>query len=370
MSIGRLWGAARPQPAGLHLDSAACSRQSFGVIDAGVIHARKEAEIGGYVAAEAAEPALDAARAGVAELTGMSADDVVFTTGSSKALDLLLSSWDDDKTVACLPGEYGPNLIVMRANDFELRQLPADEQGRLDVAAAGTALRAARPGMVHLTALGSHRGVAQPLAELVALCRELEIPVVVDAAQALGHLDCAVTPDVIYSSSRKWLAGPRGVGVLVIGSKLAHRIRPRIPLPEWGSPLPVLRRLDLGEMNVAARVGFSVAVREHLIAGPAMIRGRLAEVGQLTRTVLADLRGWRVVENVDEPSAITTLEPTRGADPIAVRARLITEHNIVTTAVGIDRAPFELTTPVLRVSPHVDVTGEELESFARALTSG
>ena len=132
----------------------------------------------------------------------------------------------------------------------------------------------------------------------------------------------------------------------------------------------MLRRLDLGEMNVAARVGFSVAVREHLIAGPAMIRGRLAEVGQLTRTVLADLRGWRVVENVDEPSAITTLEPTRGADPIAVRARLITEHNIVTTAVGIDRAPFELTTPVLRVSPHVDVTGEELESFARALTSG
>lgn len=368
MSIGRLWGAARPKPAGLHLDSAACSRQSFGVIDAGVIHSRREAELGGYVAAEASEPALAAGRAAVGELTGMAADDVVFTTGSSKALDLLLSSWDDHKTVACLPGEYGPNIIVMRANGFEISNLPADDQGRLDVAATEVLLRATPPAMVHLTALGSHRGVAQPLADLTALCRLLGIPVVVDAAQALGHLDCTVAPDVIYSSSRKWLAGPRGVGVLVISSTVAHRIRPRIPLPEWGAPLPVLRRLDLGEMNVAARVGFSVAVGEHLIAGPEVIRRRLAEVGQLTRTVLADLRGWRVVENVDEPTAITTLEPTRGAEPVAVRAKLLAEHGIVTTAIGIDRAPFELTTPVLRVSPHVDVTGEELESFARALT--
>ena len=104
-------------------------------------------------------------------------------------------------------------------------------------------------------------------------------------------------------------------------------------------------------------------------AGPELIRERLAEVGRLTRTVLADVRGWRVVEAVDEQTAITTLEPTHGANPITVRAKLIAEHQFVTTVAGVDRAPFELTQPVLRVSPHVDVTGEELESFARALTA-
>ena len=368
-NIGSLWRSARPQPAGLHFDSAGCSRQSFAVIDAAAQHARREAELGGYVAAEAAEPVLCAGRAAVGALTGMAADDVLFTTGSSNALDLLLSSWDADKTVACLPGEYGPNLIVMRANGFQVSHLPADGQGRLDVTAAAAVLRAERPALAHLTVLGSHRGVAQPLTEFVALCRELDIPVAVDAAQALGQLDCAAAPDVIYSSSRKWLAGPRGVGVLAINSTVAHRIRPRIPLPEWGLPLSVLRRLDLGEMNVAARVAFSVAIGEHLVARPELIRHRLAEVGRLTRTALADLRGWRVVESPDEPTAITTLEPTRGADPVTVRARLIAEHRIVTTVAGVDRAPFELTTPVLRVSPHVDLTGEELESFARALTS-
>ena len=39
---------------------------------------------------------------------------------------------------------------------------------------------------------------------------------VLDAAQSLGHIDCVVGADTIYSSSRKWMAGPRGVGVLAI----------------------------------------------------------------------------------------------------------------------------------------------------------
>ena len=100
MTLAQRWRAARPTVAGLHLDSAACSRQSFAVIDAAAQHARHEAEVGGYVAAEAATPVLDAGRTAVAALTGMNRSDVVFTTGSNHALDLLLGSWPGDRTVA------------------------------------------------------------------------------------------------------------------------------------------------------------------------------------------------------------------------------------------------------------------------------
>ena len=62
-SLADQWRAARPPVAGLHLDNAACSRQSFAVLDATARHARFEAEVGGYVAAEAAAPVLDAGRA-------------------------------------------------------------------------------------------------------------------------------------------------------------------------------------------------------------------------------------------------------------------------------------------------------------------
>lgn len=369
MSLGEQWRSARPKVAGLHLDSAACSRQSFAVIDATARHARHEAEVGGYVAAEAAAPVLEAGRAAVAALTGLPADHVVFTTGANHALDLLLSSWPGERSVACLPGEYGPNLAIMAANGFDVRPLPADDLGRLDVEAAARQLGAGPPAVVHLTALASHRGLVQPLAALADVCRDLGIPLVVDAAQALGHLDCAVRPTAIYSSSRKWLAGPRGVGVLAIDPDLAQRLCPRLPPPEWNLPLSVIERLQHGEANVAARVGFSIAVGEHLAAGAEQMRTRLAEGGRWTREALSDIPGWRVVEPLDEPTAITTLVPTDGADPQKVRAWLIAERGVVTTYAEIQRAPFELTVPVLRASPHVDTTREDLAQFAEALTA-
>lgn len=364
------WRAARPPVAGLHLDSAACSRQSFAAIEAATQHARHESELGGYVAAEDAKPVLDAGRAAVGTLFGMPAAEVVFTTGSLHALDLLLGSWPPGgRALACLPGEYGPNLAVLAAHGFARRPLPVDADGRLMVDEAAIGLAADPPDLVHFTAVASHRGIVQPLADMAQLCAELGLPLVVDAAQALGQIDCAVGADAMYTSSRKWLAGPRGVGALVVRPELMARLQPRLSAPAWASTLSVAQQLEFGEANVSARVGFSVALGEHLAHGPAAVHSRLAEVGAMTRTALADVRGWRAVEPVEEPSAITTLVPVDGAEPAAVRAWLIAEHRIVTTAAGIERAPLELTAPVVRISPHVDATADDLTIFAQALTA-
>ncbi|OBA82984.1 ergothioneine biosynthesis PLP-dependent enzyme EgtE [Mycobacterium sp. 1164966.3] len=362
------WRAARPPAAGLHLDSAACSRQSVAAIDAAARHARYEAEVGGYVAAEAAEPVLDAGRAAFAALIGLPVADVVFTTGSLNALDLLLGSWPGGrKKIACLPGEYGPNLALMDVHGFERQLLPTLDDGRLALDDAALALDEDRPDLVHLTAVGSHSGVVQPLPMVAELCRESGLPLVVDAAQALGQVDCAVGADVAYASSRKWIAGPRGVGVLAVRPDLMERLRPRLTAPKWAAQFSVSQQLEFGEANIAARVGFSVALGEYLAYGPESVRGRLAELGAISRGALTDVPDWTVVEEVEEPSAITTLAPADGVDPAAVRAWLLEERRILTTLVTVARAPLELTGPVLRISPHVDSTAEDLETFAEAL---
>ncbi|MDC9004942.1 ergothioneine biosynthesis PLP-dependent enzyme EgtE [Mycobacterium marinum] len=370
-TLAERWRAARPPAAGLHLDSAACSRQSLEVLQAVAAHGLHEAEVGGYVAAEAAAPVLDAGRAAVATLCGVPDARVVFTTGSLHALDLLLGSWPrESRTLACLPGEYGPNLAVMAAHGFEVRLLPTLDDGRLALDDAAYELEENPPELVHLTPVASHRGTVQPLAMMAELCRELGLPLVVDAAQGMGQIDCAVGADVTYSSSRKWLAGPRGVGVLAMRPEVLDRLTPRLAPPDWSPDSPstsVAQILEFGEANIAARVGFSLAVGEHLEYGPALIRARLAELGAAARRVLADVDGWLVVEEVDEPSAITTLAPIDGADPAAVREWLLEQRRILTTYAGIARAPQELTAPVLRVAPHVDTTAEDLENFAEAL---
>jgi pyridoxal 5-phosphate dependent beta-lyase len=367
-SLADRWREARPPVAGLHLDSAACSRQSFAVIDATAQHARYEAEVGGYVAAEAATPVLDAGRTAFAALSGMPDAEVVYTTGSLNALDLLLGSWPADRrTLACLPGEYGPNLALMEIHGFERQLLPTREDGRVALDDAAFALEADPPDFVHLTTVASHSGVVQPAAMIAKLCVELGLPLVVDAAQALGQVDCAVGADVTYSSSRKWIAGPRGVGVLAVCPDLMERLRPRLAAPVWAAPMSVAQQLEFGEANIAARVGFSVALGEHLACGAETVRARLAELGDISRTLLADVPGWAVIEEVEEPSAITTLAPVGGADTQSVRTWLLEERRILTTFAGVQRAPLELTAPVLRISPHADTTADDLTIFAEAL---
>lgn len=363
------WRAARLPPAGLHLDSAACSRQSLAVIDAAAQHTRNESEVGGYVAAEAAAPALDAGRVAFAALAGMTDAEVVFTTGSLNALDLLLGGWPADRRrVACLPGEYGPNLALLAAHGFDRQLLPTLEDGRLALDDAALELESDPPDLVHLTAVGSHSGVVQPLPMIAQLCRELGLPLVVDAAQAMGQVDCAVGPDVTYASSRKWIAGPRGVGALAVNREVMEGLRPRLAAPDWlAGSFTVAQQLEFGEANIAARLGFSLALGEHLAYGPQAVRARLGELGATSRRVLAAVPGWAVVEEVDEPSAITTLAPVGGADPQAVRSWLLAEQRILTTFVGVQRAPLALAGPVLRISPHVDTTADDLETFAEAL---
>jgi pyridoxal 5-phosphate dependent beta-lyase len=46
---------------------------------------------------------------------------------------------------------------------------------------------------------------------------------------------------------------------------------------------------------------------------------------------------------------------------------LLAERRILTTYAGVARAPRELSAPVLRISPHVDTTAEDLQAFAEAL---
>jgi pyridoxal 5-phosphate dependent beta-lyase len=204
----------------------------------------------------------------------------------------------------------------------------------------------------------------QPAADVAAACRGAGVPLVIDAAQAVGHVDVDVGADVVYGTSRKWLAGPRGVGFLCARPSVAAELTSALPEPE---DVPPMRAFESGEGHVAGRVGLVLAVGEHLAAGPVRVRERLAGIGRLTRELLDGAGGWTVVELPDEPSASTTLRPPDGVDVALACARLLTDHGIVTTAIGPERAPGEMTGPVLRVSPHLDVTVDDLEALAAAL---
>ena len=341
---------------------------------AAAAHAEREAVAGAYVAQAEAAPVLDRCRADLAALLAVPAAALAFTESASAARAALLAAWPlyEGDAIAVTPDEWGPNLTAFTGRGLRITTMPVLTDGTVDLGALGRLLAGDPPAVVHLTQVASHRGLVQPVAEAAALCREAEVPLWVDAAQSLGHADTASGADVQYATSRKWLAGPRGVGMLAVAEHWWDRLTvnppelARVSVPADSSPV---RFLESAEANIAGRVGLATAVREYLGDGPALVRQRLAQVGRMTREALAGLPGWQVVGETCAASAITALRPASGQDVAATRARLLAEFGIVTTAGHPARAPLEMTGHLLRISPHVDCTEADLAQLRAALAS-
>jgi pyridoxal 5-phosphate dependent beta-lyase len=361
----RDWARRRPTPEVLHLDSAAAGRSSHEVLQAAAAHSIAEARWGAYVAADQAQPVLSKLRQDVGRLIGIPAAGVAWTESGRTALARLLTAWpfDETSTVGVLASEWGPNLEALEERGLRLTPLPADVTGRLDLERFERMLQAAPPTIVHLTQVAAHRGLIQPVADAATLCREYGVPLWVDASQALGHVRTDGGADVVYATSRKWLGGPRGVGVLGVAESHWSSLVMRRPAM-LGDDAPPMQVLESSEANTAGRVGLAQAVQEYLDLGPERVWRRLSEVGRLARDGLAATPGWQVVDGV---GAVVALRPTEGQDVVQTRLRLLNQHRILTTASLPTRAPRELRTPLLRVSPHVDCTATMLDRLAAAL---
>ncbi|MGV9776726.1 aminotransferase class V-fold PLP-dependent enzyme [Streptosporangium sp. NPDC003464] len=371
--VGRSWAAARGPAQGLHVDTAACGRTSRAVRDRVADHLALEAGVGGYVAEAAVTEELRGARDLLGALLGFDGDDLAFVESGSAALAQLLASWpvETGDRVWVLPSEWGPNLAAFGDRGLRVELLAADGQGRLDVEALRRRLAADRPAMVHLTAAAAHRALVQPVAEAVAVCEPAEVPVVVDTAQALGQIDLPTTGcAAVYGTGRKYLCGPRGVGYLGVRDPWQARLIPRAPalaVGAWPGEQRPVRRLESREASVAGRAGLATALREYHGLGPALIRERLHAVGSALRSALAGLPGWRLRDPLDAPGAIVSLEPReRGHDVGRTRAGLL-HHGVVSTVAGTERAPHDMTRPVLRFSPHVDITVDDIHRLAALL---
>jgi hercynylcysteine S-oxide lyase len=374
----RLFRANRLPTTVTHLDTAAAGRCSVATLRAVAAHAEREATVGAYVAQAEAAWVLEHARVVLAGLFAVEPGGIAFTESATASLDALLRAWPlaEGDTVAVAPSEWGPNLDSFAHRGLRIAELPTGRGGIVDLDALPGFLAAAPPAFVHLTPVASHRPLVQPAAAVAAACRAAGVPLWMDAAQALGHIDVACGADAAYGTSRKWLTGPRGVGLIAVARSWWDRLRPAASTMERAafadaSPMVLL---ESHEAHVAGRIGLAAAVSEFLAADPAAVRARLAEVGRQTRAALAAVPGWEVVPEAvgTDPtsgSAITALRPLAGQDVAAVRARLLAEHQIVTTAALPARAPREMTGPFLRVSPHVDCVPEDLQRLAAALSA-
>jgi pyridoxal 5-phosphate dependent beta-lyase len=367
--LARAWRDELADQSAVPLDAAGCACPSTGVLDATVAHLRREAAIGGYAAEAEARPALVAVRSRLGALIGLSGESVALAPNATVAFTTLLGAWPlrPEARIGVVGSEYASNRMALEGlaarRGWSLVMLATDRDGRLDRDRLTDSLR--RLDLVTFPVLASHRGVVQPAADTVRLAHAAGVPVLLDVAQAAGHVPLgAVGADAYVGTARKWLRGPRGTGWLAASGAIAATLVPEYP-GLTGLGARGVARLELGEAPISAQVGLGVALDELAAVDLAAVTARIAALGALARRGLDGVAGWQVQEPLDEPSGIVTLaHPDH--DPAMV-ARQLLEDGIVTSAIPATRAAGDLAGPVLRVSLHAYCGPDDLDRLELSL---
>lgn len=162
------------------------------------------------------------ARQYVADFIGAkSSDEILFTRGTTESINLIASTFcptflQNGDEVLVTDMEHHSNIVPWQLQKgLTLRHAPILDDGSLDLEAT-KGMMSEKTKLVSLCYASNVLGTINPLKDIISHAHSLEIPVLVDAAQAIAHrpidvvdLDC----DFLAFSGHK-VYGPTGVGVL------------------------------------------------------------------------------------------------------------------------------------------------------------
>ncbi|MBY0490437.1 MAG: cysteine desulfurase [Gemmatimonadaceae bacterium] len=270
---------------GLHyLDSAATSQKPRAVLDAirdFYETANANPHRGAYALSAKATDLYHDARATIARFVGCADSDcVIFTRGTTEAMNLVASSWGrahvkagDEIVVTAL--EHHANFIPWQqlalATGATLRIVELTPQQTIDIDALRDAVNT-RTRLVAVTHVSNAVGAISPLRDIVHLVRARSSAVIVaDGAQAVPHLPVQFDELGVdfYAFSGHKLLGPMGIGCLIGRRALLEQMPPYQfggDMIEWVRDFDctwnvIPHKFEAGTPNAADAVGLAAAVR-------------------------------------------------------------------------------------------------------------
>ncbi len=218
-------------------------------------------------------------REAAAAFIGAPADEVIFTSGTTAAINLVASCYTrvnlkkGDK-ILITEAEHHSNLVPWQMAcaiyGTSLLVTPAGEDGTLDME---TFRRQLDNGvkLVAVAHITNVLGVENPLREIIAAAHEAGAVVLVDGAQGIvhGHVDVKALDCDFYAFSGHKIYAPTGIGILYGKRELLEKMPPymgggdmvdRVSFEKTTyGPLPL--KFEAGTQNIAAAACLAPAMK-------------------------------------------------------------------------------------------------------------
>lgn len=229
-----------------------------------------------------------------AELIGTDDGNIVITESTSAGITTaghILQPRTDQNVVvtdlAFMSNTY-PWLTGQLAK-ADVRFVPSRD-GRIDVAEIAARIDEAT-AFIHICAVTVAGGFRYDMSEISELAAANNIPLIIDAAQALGLIDikvCTTPVDFLAATASKWLMGPTGIGFLYVADQHLNALPPNVGwfaasnVADWDVHTCVLhndaQRFQGGIPNLLGVVGALAGIRLLKQIGTEFIADRTADI--------------------------------------------------------------------------------------------
>jgi len=164
-----------------------------------------------------------------------STDEVIFTRGTTEAINLVASSYgqllEPGDEVILTVMEHHSNIVpwqlLQQRRGIVIKVVPCDERGVLDIDEYRR-LFSPRTRVVSVCHVSNVLGTINPVAEIAAIAHEHGAVVCIDGAQAVSHLkvDVQEIGADFYAFSSHKMYGPTGIGILFGRRELLEKMPP------------------------------------------------------------------------------------------------------------------------------------------------
>lgn len=275
---------------------------------------------------------------------------------------------------------YIPYLQVQKRYGVEIRVVPNDHYGQVDVAGL-EGLITPRVKLISITHIPTNSGLVNPIEEIGSIAKKHDILYLVDACQSLGQYPLDVEKiqcDFLSATGRKFLRGPRGTGFLYVRKSRIDQIEPwllDLHGATWTGPQqyqiqPDATRFETWESNPANQLGFKAAVDYATSIGIENIWNRVTHLADQLRDILNQINGVELYNPGRVKCGIVTFS-TPTINPVVLQRKL-DDRGINVSVVGsentfLDSQEHNLG-ELVRASVHYYNTPQELEIFVDNVT--